>query len=187
MKFKISEEERKLFLEEAKLSTKDWSKYLAGSMHKQVFFRDLTKFKIFFNKVFEIYDNGLERCTGESSVPQKYRLDALWVNFQRPGDFNPPHDHGGSLSWVIFLDIPEALKSENTQYKGTSAGPGGITFLYGDGPRESVTSHSFLPETGDMYVFPAWLKHWVYPFKSDCTRISVSGNVRFAFKLKGEK
>ena len=32
-------------------------------------------------------------------------------------------------------------------------------------------------EEGDMYVFPAWLKHWVYPFKTDCTRISVSGNV----------
>ncbi len=28
-----------------------------------------------------------------------------------------------------------------------------------------------------MYIFPAWVKHWVYPFKSDCTRISISGNV----------
>ena len=28
-----------------------------------------------------------------------------------------------------------------------------------------------------MFIFPAWLKHWVCPFKSDCTRISVSGNV----------
>ena len=28
-----------------------------------------------------------------------------------------------------------------------------------------------------MFIFPAWLKHWVAPFKSDVTRISVSGNV----------
>ena len=28
-----------------------------------------------------------------------------------------------------------------------------------------------------MYIFPAWLKHWVAPYKSDCIRISVSGNV----------
>ena len=35
-----------------------------------------------------------------------------------------------------------------------------------------------------MYIFPAWLKHWVYPFKSDCTRISVSGNVRDYIKIK---
>ena len=36
---------------------------------------------------------------------------------------------------------------------------------------------SFFPEEGDMFIFPAWLKHWVAPFKSKCTRISVSGNV----------
>ena len=40
-----------------------------------------------------------------------------------------------------------------------------------------ISNHSVFPEEGDMYIFPAWLKHWVYPFKTDCTRISVSGNV----------
>jgi hypothetical protein len=35
-----------------------------------------------------------------------------------------------------------------------------------------------------MYIFPAWLKHWVFPFKSKCTRISVSGNVRDYIKIK---
>ena len=49
--------------------------------------------------------------------------------------------------------------------------------MYGDGPRECITYQSFFPEEGDMYIFPAWLKHWVAPFKSDCTRISVSGNI----------
>jgi hypothetical protein len=28
-----------------------------------------------------------------------------------------------------------------------------------------------------MFIFPAWLKHYVAPYKSDVTRISVSGNV----------
>ena len=28
-----------------------------------------------------------------------------------------------------------------------------------------------------MFIFPAWLKHWVAPFKSNVKRISVSGNV----------
>ena len=27
------------------------------------------------------------------------------------------------------------------------------------------------------FIFPAWLKHWVAPYKSDCVRISVSGNI----------
>ena len=36
---------------------------------------------------------------------------------------------------------------------------------------------SHFPEQGEMFMFPAWLKHWVSPFQSDCTRISVSGNI----------
>ena len=46
---------------------------------------------------------------------------------------------------------------------------------YQDG--DAITYQSQFPEVGDMYIFPAWLKHYVSPFKSDCTRISVSGNI----------
>ena len=34
-----------------------------------------------------------------------------------------------------------------------------------------------MPEENDMFIFPAWLKHYVAPYKSKVTRISVSGNV----------
>ena len=50
------------------------------------------------------------------------------------------------------------------------------------------------PEVGDMFIFPAALKHWVIPFKSDVVRVSVSGNVDRVnkwetkpFENKGEK
>ena len=186
VKLSISKENQDLLLKEAKASRTDFETRLAGIVTKQVAFRNYTMFEELFSKIFELYADALEKWTGDNSIDfkQKYELDALWANFQRPGDFNPPHDHGGTLSWVIFLDVPEALIEENKKYKGRSAGPGGITFIYGDGPRESVTHHSFVPKSGDMYIFPAWLKHWVYPFKSNCTRISVSGNVRDYIKIK---
>ena len=38
-----------------------------------------------------------------------------------------------------------------------------------------------------MFIFPASLKHWVFPFKSDCTRVSVSGNVSDSIKIKSLK
>ena len=38
-----------------------------------------------------------------------------------------------------------------------------------------------------MFIFPATLKHWVFPFKSDCVRISVSGNVSDSIKWKDLK
>ena len=188
-KLKISEENRLLILEEAQASKTDFETRLAGIVNKQVAFRDYKLFEEFCSKIFELYADALQKWTGDDSIDfkQKYELDALWANFQGPGDFNPPHDHGGSLSWVIYLDIPEVLKFENSKYKGRSAGPGGVTFIYGDGPRESVTHHSSFPAAGDMYIFPAWLKHWVFPFKSKCTRVSVSGNVRDYIKIKDVK
>ena len=92
-------------------------------------------------------------------------------------EFNPPHDHDGKLRFVIYLKIPDELKKENEAYKGRSCGPGGIQFIYGEGPRDAVTYMSYFPQERDMFIFPAWLKHWVSPFHSDCTRISVSGNI----------
>ena len=60
----------------------------------------------------------------------------------------------------------------------------------GEGGRDCVTYMSHFPEEGDMFIFPAWLKHWVSPYKSDVVRISVSGNIHNSAPLnqikKGE-
>ena len=45
------------------------------------------------------------------------------------------------------------------------------------GNKQFVTYRSIFPKVGDMFIFPASLVHWVIPFKSDCVRISVSGNI----------
>ena len=127
---------------------------------------------------FNLYNAAMQKWKqGNEKVPSTFFLEKLWINFQGPNEFNPPHSHGGALSFVIFLKVPIKLRVENQNYKGLSAGPGGITFLYGDIEDRCITNHSVFPEEGDMYIFPAWLKHWVYPFTTDCTRISVSGNV----------
>ena len=188
VKTKITEEWRQLFLSEARASKKDFESRLAGMLKRQVEFRDSSLFDKFFSDMFKMYDHALQDWTGDRNIiaggGEMYNLESLWANFQGPGDFNPPHSHGGALSWVIYLQIPDELIEENKQYKGTSAGPGGITFTYGDGPREVITYQTYLPQTGDMYIFPAWLQHWVYPFKSDVERISVSGNVTNSVRIK---
>ena len=117
----------------------------------------------------------------------EYVLASLWINYQKANEFNPPHDHDGKLSFVAYLQIPEELKKENAAYRGKSCGPGGIQFIYGNGPRDCVTYMSFFPEENDIFIFPAWLKHWVAPFKSDCTRISVSGNIHDSAPLNAIK
>ena len=192
VKFKIPDDIRKKLLEEAEASNKDYEKNLAGVITKEVGFRNIEMFQPFFHAIFEMYADAQLKWAPEvgatrETFKQQYLIEALWANFQGPGDFNPPHDHGGTLSWVIFLQMPKELIEENKKYKGRSAGPGGLTFIYGEGPRSYISHHSFVPEEGDMFIFPASLKHWVFPFKSNCVRISVSGNVNDSIKYKDLK
>ena len=51
-------------------------------------------------------------------------------------------------------------------------------------PQWATTGKQVSTRTGDFFMFPALLQHWVLPFKSKCTRISVSGNLRLINKDK---
>jgi len=167
-----------LLLSEGKSSREDASPELAGVLKNQYHYRDKDKFNKFMEGTFNLYNNAMKQWKEETDkTPSTFFLEKLWINYQGPNEFNPPHSHGGALSFVIFLDVPMKLRAENQDYKGLSAGPGGITFIYGDTDDRCITNHSVFPEVGDMYIFPAWVKHWVYPFKSNCVRISVSGNI----------
>jgi hypothetical protein len=75
------------------------------------------------------------------------------------------------------LKIPEEIKKEYKEFKGKSSGPGGISFIYGEGNRQAITYQAHFPEEKDLFIFPAWLKHYVAPFKSDVERVSISGNL----------
>jgi len=178
IKLKIAEEFRKLLLSEGEASTQDYTNKLAGQLHKEVGFRDKGVLVPWLSNYIGVYDKAYEAFMHKKHKQKpEYVISALWINYQKQFDFNPPHDHDGKLSFVIYLQIPDELKKENKDYEGKSGGPGGIQFLYGEGTRDAITYQSQFPEEGDMYIFPAWLKHYVSPFKSDCTRISVSGNI----------
>ena len=179
VKLKVKDEFKKLLLDEGEKNTQDYTTNLAGILDKETGYSPESKNKIlpFLSQYIGVYDQAYQRYVNKpyEKMPE-YVLSALWINYQQPGDFNPPHDHDGKLSFVIYCSMPKELKKEHEDYKGKSCGPGGIQFIYGNGPRDAVTYMSFLPDEGDMFIFPAWLKHWVAPYKSDCTRITVSGN-----------
>ena len=178
VKTKVDPTTLELLLSEGEASKEDASPELAGVLKNQFHYKNKDKFNKFMEETFNLYNTAMKQWKETTeNEPSVYFLEKLWINYQGPNEFNPPHSHGGALSFVIFLDVPIKLRVENQDYKGLSAGPGGITFLYGDIDDRCITSYSAFPETGDMYIFPAWVKHWVYPFKSNCVRISVSGNV----------
>ena len=180
IKIKIQDSFKKILIQEALKNEEDFTARLAGQIKKETGYNEKQRDKIipYLSPYLGIYDEAFQRYRMDKyeKKPQ-YVLSALWANFQRQYEFNPPHDHDGKLSFVIYLSIPDKLKEENKAYKGKSCGPGGIQFMYGDGIRDCITYVSHFPEEGDMFIFPAWLKHWVMPFHSDCVRVSVSGNV----------
>ena len=108
-------------------------------------------------------------------------LDKSWINFQKKHEFNPLHDHQGVFSFIIFMQIPYKLKEElkvytdaNGQY--TSC----LSFIFTDTNGSVVDKNCYVDESYlyKMLIFPAKLKHMVYPFyTSDKERITVSGNV----------
>ena len=180
IKLKIHDDCKKILLEEGAKSKLDFKSKLAGILEHETGYSQegKDKFVPYMANYLGVYDQMFQRFVNKPYEKKpEYILTALWINYQKQYEFNPPHDHDGKLSFVTYLQIPDELKEEHKKYTGKSCGPGGIQFVYGDGPRECVTYQSFFPEEGDMYIFPAWLKHWVAPFKSDCTRISVSGNI----------
>ena len=136
----------------------------------------------FLNQVYGNIPNEPNSYRNKTKRPDMNSLtvNTSWIVNQVAGDFNPPHTHAADYSFVIFLDVPKKLKEEQRKFEGTSATPGSLMFEFTQPakPKWALTGHSYEPNTGDMFIFPAMLQHWVVPFKSNCTRVSVSGNLQ---------
>ena len=95
---------------------------------------------------------------------QKAVLTSAWFNDQKDDEYNPIHNHTGILSGVLYLKIPEYLPSrKNKDMDGT------ITFVENAADTDIIMTNSTLtisPKVGDIFLFPALLKHQVYPFRT---------------------
>ena len=112
----------------------------------------------------------------------KMVIESMWVVSQWAGDFNPFHVHQGELSGVIYLRVPPSLKDE---YAKEDHYPcvGDIVWHSGQAATFSGHKHQATPEVGAIYLFPSWLSHGVYPFRTpNEERRSVSFNLNLKRK-----
>ena len=186
MKTKLPDYMINRLLEDGKKELKSYNKSLAGHLKSQFLYNSETT-GWFYNETSPIWQCYRDQhCQFHGLDKIQIELDAqdLWVNFMKSGDFNPLHTHGGDYSFVIFLDVPDKLKKEQDKFEGTSGKPGCLNFEFTQQakPKWASTGQIVTPKTGDMYIFPALLQHWVYPFKSNITRVSVSGNLEIMNK-----
>ena len=191
VQLRISEDFQKKLLSgaaEARKNKKDYRHMLAGIIKEEYAYEDRAKYVDEIAQFLGVYDLAYQKWKNEEYKHKpEYLLKSLWVNYMKKSEYNPPHDHADYLSFVIFLKVPEEITKEQKEYKGNSAGPGSLTFLYGDGNRQSITYQSVVPQDRDIFIFPAWIKHYVAPFYSDVTRISVSGNITNSIDLNNIK
>jgi hypothetical protein len=179
----VPKKECQIFLDEGKRCRKnkklDFRHKLAGHIKEEYALDNPVKLAPVLQKYFEAYTIGYNQWRGAGSIQPNFKLTALWINYMKANEFNPPHDHSGDLSFVLYPSVPQDIIDECKSFTGTMRGPGGIAWFYGEGNRQCISAVNQLPESGDLYIFPATLKHWVFPFKSKVERVSVSGNVLF--------
>ena len=106
------------------------------------------------------------------SLNLDYELPEPWINFQKPNEYNPIHEHTGVVSAIIFIDIPEEIKNERDTSQFDHKTNGCLEFLY-----DCSTSFVVTPHNKMIFLFPASLKHTVYPYQSDVERITMSFNL----------
>jgi uncharacterized protein (TIGR02466 family) len=102
-------------------------------------------------------------------------IHACWGNISVAGDWNPMHKHTGMVSGVGYLRLPDDIEDEwDDGDHDPSAGM--IQFLCGTPADMTINGMRLKPRVGDIYFFPAWLQHEVYPFRSKGERWSFSFN-----------
>tara|TARA_R110002153_G_scaffold210887_1_gene363506 strand:+ start:661 stop:1296 length:636 start_codon:yes stop_codon:yes gene_type:complete len=141
--------------------------------------------KINIQKLFPIIYPYLDSYAGAyinylgKTIGKKIKLKHAWVNHMVKYDSSPLHIHEVDFSFVIYTEIPKKLKKEFDDTKGSGGHkPGAINFINElSHDKHILKEHSFSPNVGDFFIFPASLHHYVNSFKCEGERISISGNL----------
>ena len=205
----IADEFVKILLEKGREATLDARNDLAGQIEKEFYYEKYEDwFMPRFSPYVDVYIQEVKRYKGATDVfkfllernfnTQKepwspmedinignitWFLHSLWINFQAANEYNPPHNHTGDLSFIIYLQVPQEIREEALIIATNSTvAPGALCMEYGLEMPFGISGFSKLPVVGDILIFPAWLKHHVMAFQSDVERISVSGNITLGLR-----
>ena len=181
LKFQLSEDELNSVIQTSEKANADYSHNLAGQVNQQLTFSrgDAEQIYAHVKKYFNAFS---KYCFGQE---RELNLIDMWINHMKDGDYNPLHIHGAHISFVLYTYVSDELKLEQSQSRseGTSR-PGDISFVYGqpleNTPIPPITMHDISPNAGDLFIFPTYLGHIVYPFRSKgFHRSSISGNFAY--------
>jgi len=101
-------------------------------------------------------------------------MHELWVNINRPGDYNRPHDHGQQDDSHVVSGVYFPVANTSEQSLGKTTSDAHIQFLH----RNEVIA-DIAPSGGMLLLFPPQVWHHVEPVPpAESARISLAFNLR---------
>jgi hypothetical protein len=95
---------------------------------------------------------------------KEFEIISSWIVRQFKNEYNPVHWHGGHVSGVGYLKVPESFGETAQPLSNKNNKNGNLELIYGSRQFLSDSSFSIKPETGYFYFFPHYMMHTVYPF-----------------------
>ena len=155
----------------------DYSNKLVGQV-KQEFQIPKNFIKKNFEKtIFNEVNKYIYKSLGKKI--SKIKIKNFWVVRQFNNEYNPIHFHDGHISGVGYLKIPKFILKNRKK----SNIDGSIDFINGNRMLLSESIYNHQPKVGDMILFPHYLMHTAYPFKSKGERRSFSFNLEIDKKI----
>ena len=178
------------YIDTAKKDPVSYNKRLAGNISSSILIEDEDNWfsQNYLSEIIPLYEQAFPDHDGQDPIMTTdglnhgFRLEPLWANFMKKHEFNPPHNHGGLYSFVIFLKIPYSFEEQTKlPHVGGSNSPsaGNFAFSYvANGVIEYYVYPLSTDFEGQMIFFNSQMIHQVYPFyNSDDERVTISGIV----------
>jgi uncharacterized protein (TIGR02466 family) len=132
------------------------------------------KIKEPFNKLFKSLDSTILEISNTLYLEKKIKLLNYWININKLGSFNRPHEHKGAIiSGVFYINTPKKCG------KICFEQPTDVTYIYGKVTKFNHLNSSawtWNPKENLCLLFPSYLKHYVEPNLNKKERISISFN-----------
>jgi uncharacterized protein (TIGR02466 family) len=159
----------------------DYSQNLVGQVSQEIELPKIFIEKSLKNYLFLAVKNFIKKTLNKNIT--KFKINNIWVVRQFENEYNPIHFHDGHISGVGYLKVPKSM-GQSKKYKTHELKTHGtIDFIHGSRNLLSNSIYNHKPKVGDMILFPNYLMHTAYPFKSFEERRSFSFNAEIDEKI----
>ena len=165
----------KTLVDKKKIEELNYGKMLAGNVQQEFL---LDKEFIVLSGWESFLKENTAKWIFESTKKKikEFKIIDTWIVRQFENEYNPLHSHGGHISGVGYLKLPDNY-GKTVQSDKKNNYNGNLQLVHGSKNFLSPITLNIEPKVGDFYLFPNYLMHSVYPFKNkNAERRSISFN-----------